>query len=737
MITFLTFVCVCAGEIAPIEARVSPHAGRPTIFINGDPEAPLLYHLTGRLSTNPWLPEAREHLRQFAGAGYRLFGCEVGLASIWRRDRLDIDLVRRQLRAIREVRKDAGVLLRLFVEPPGWWLEDHPQERAGFTLIPDTRVPEKVRIRPQEWQRVSYASQAWRDDAGRQIALLLEGLAASPEGDALFAVLLCGGEWGEWFYPGFEYEPDNGPAMTLHFRQWLRRKYSQDRALQKAWNDDAVALDTALVPGIEERFSTSERMFRDPQREQKVIDYYRCHQELVADVPLHFCHLVKRTWPRPILVGLFHAYFFHLTHQASGGHLEMRRVLASPDVDFLSSPFSYEFNARFLGGTGHFRCLSATIRRSGKLWMNENDHPSFVGDHFGRPEPFAPSNVGDSLVTMRRNTAHCYTTGQGMWWFDFGPAGQHGAGGWWSHPDLMKEARAELDLARRLLDRPYASAADVLLVYDTNCFHYLAPMYLGVYHQSSRWDRTETLAFEAANETVADAYKSGAVFDTVLLDDLPQIDLSPYRLIVFAFTPYMTDSHVDFVRKSVMVPGRTVVWVYAPGYTDGTKLSTERISEVVGMRIEKSSISLPPQLLLRAESMCKDFPEKRINVTVQDAWVSPTFRVADPEADTIGYYGGSRDIALARKTVNGVTVWYSALPLKDPEFLRELFRQGNAHIYNERNDPFHASTSIAWIHSETGGKRTIHLRSGRALDLDLLPWSTVVFDAETGEHLLE
>jgi hypothetical protein len=414
----------------------------------------------------------------------------------------------------------------------------------------------------------------------------------------------------------------------------------------------------------------------------------------------------------------------------------MRRVLDSPNVDFLSSPFSYEFNARFLGGSGHYRCLSATIRRSGKIWLNENDHPSLVGDHFGRPGPFAPTTVEGSVSTMRRNTAHCYTTGSGMWWFDFGPAGKHGAGGWWSHPVLLKEAGRQLDLARRILDRPHAPAADVLLVYDTSCFYYLAPMYLGIHHQSSRWDRTETLSFEAINETVADAYKSGAVFDTLLLDDLPEIDLSPYKVIVFAFTPYLYDSHVQFIRQSVLTPGRTVVWVYAPGYTDGVGLQTQRISDIVGIRVEKTSIALPPQLLLRENSICPGFPETRINTTIQDAWTTPLFHVFDTGAESLGYYGGSQEIALARKTDNGITVWYSALPLKNPALLREIFRQGGAHIYNEKNDAFHASTDIAWIHTETGGNRNIRLRNGRILSFDLAPWSTVVFDAQTGEILL-
>ncbi len=524
--------------------------------------------------------------------------------------------------------------------------------------------------------------------------------------------------------------------MTAHFRAWLTRKYGSDDALRAAWRDDAVSLATATVPGVDARFKTAQRMFRNPETEQWAIDYYQCHQELVAETPLHFCRIAKRAWPRPVLVGVFHGYLFHLTHQASGGHLEMQRVLASPDVDFLSSPLSYEFNARFLGGSGHYRCLMASVRAHGKLWMNENDHPTLVGDHFGRPGPFAPTTVEDSVATMRRNTAHCYTHGAGMWWFDFGKAGGHGAGGWWKEPALMQEAGRLLQLSRGLLKHPYAPVADALLVYDTECFYYLSPMYLGVYHQSNHWERSETLSFEALNETMGDAFKSGVVFDTVHRADLPRMDLNPYRAIVFAFTPYLSDEDIAFIREKVLTPGRSVVWVYAPGYTDGKSLSVERVAQIVGMNVRESSVNLPPQLLLREGSLCPGFPEKRINTIIQDAWTAPTFQVVDPEAQPLGYYGGSREIAMARKDTGENTIWYCALPLRDPAIMREIFRQGGCHVYNENNDVLHAGGTVLWIHSETGGPRRIVLRNNKELRLELEPWSTVILDAETGERLL-
>src|SRR5690606_20301919 len=113
---------------ASMGSWVEPYMGRQTIFIDGKPEAPLIYSLVGGISGEPWRPEAQKYLGDFAGHGYRLLGCETSLGRIWQPDGLDVDYVRQQIRAVQQVRPDARILLRLVVAAPGWWVEQHPGE---------------------------------------------------------------------------------------------------------------------------------------------------------------------------------------------------------------------------------------------------------------------------------------------------------------------------------------------------------------------------------------------------------------------------------------------------------------------------------------------------------------------------------------------------------------------------------------------------------------------------------
>ncbi len=680
--------------------------GRSVIVVDGEPMAPLVYALTegGRFT---WGETPSRNLRNFAEQGFRLFQIDVWFRDIWAEDEtLDMATVCKQIRGVLEACPDALIFIRLHVDAPPWWTVKYPEECVQYASGPvDEKAGDTGRAR-----RNSLASQPWRAQATNQLRAFCRSLSDSPEGNCVIGLHLAGGVYGEWHYWGFPEEPDTGQAMTHRFRAWLVDTYGTEGALRAAWRDESVSFTTAAVPGMALRERTCDGMFRQPAAERPVIDYGRCHQENTADVVLHFCRVAKESWPRPLVTGAFYGYFFYMYDMVSGGHLELERVLDSPHIDYLSAPFSYELSARSLGGTGHLRCLTESISLHGKLWLSELDHATHLGDVFGNTPPYRQITPEDSVAVMRRNVAQSLLRGHGLWWYDFGPKGD---GGWWDCPELLAEVKDLKARGERMLARPHRPVADVLYVYDTECFYYLGLPKPGM----------DPFSRVAVNDSLVAAYHTGAMIDTVLLSDLPLVDLDRYRVVVFAHTPLLRSDVRTFVRDRVQATGRTVVFIHAPGYTDGENLSLDRLSETVGMKMVQASLDGVPAVVTSLGGLSNG----RYSLTES---ANPMFAVDDEQATALGKFEGTTHVALARIEKADHTIWYSALPLTNADVLRTILREAGAHIYVDTGDVVLATADTVCIHSVDGGSRALRLPGGGQIETVLPPRSTTFFDLD-------
>ena len=119
--------------------------------------------------------------------------------------------------------------------------------------------------------------------------------------------------------------------------------------------------------------------------------------------------------------------------------------------------------------------------------------------------------------------------------------------------------------------------------------------------------------------------------------------------------------------------------------------------------------------------------------------VSPLFEIDDAGVEVLGRYQGSDAVAVARKKQPDYTVVYAALPLRGPGMMRKLFREAGAHIYNDADDVVIAGGGIVCVatREDAGGPRTIHLRNGKQVELDMKPGTTVILDEHTGEILFD
>ena len=707
------------------------------MVINGKVQYPMIHALTdvpsGRWS---WEELPQHNIRNFCESGLRLYQLDLFLEHIWpSEDVFDLTLARKQVAGVLAVCPEASVIFRFHLRAPDWWKKAHPEE---WVVYADTDYAEEqqyglLRIIEHDnspVRRVSMASTKWKEAVTEKFIRFLEEFSRTPEGDALAGIQVANGVYGEWHNWGFyDNEPDVSKPMTQAFRAWLREKYGTLEDLRRAWNEPDATFDTAEAPGMDQR--QTDGLFRDLKSERAVIDFYECMHQVVADNIIHFADTLKAHWPRPIIAGTFYGYYFStFGRQAAGGHLQLQRILQAESIDYLSGPQAYGPDSIELGDPYRSRSLIASVRLHKKLWLDEMDvEPKIPLLKYNNYE----KRVQESVADVRRNTAFTYTKGMGLWYYDFNISGvdldgythlMSGSQGNWDHPVVMRQIETMRNLFQeRSLADPYKSDADVLMVYDTDSFYYTASL------RGS--DPVSTTLID--HNTLA-AFRSGIVFDPVHIDDLPHLDLSPYRVVVFGNTFALSNEERAFIRKSVAAEGRQLIWFYSPGFINESSASAglDQVEALTGFKLTPLSLDRAPEIIFDETTGIDPG-----SYVLGDQPISPLFAVRDPAAQAFATFSASGDTAIARKAFQDHTSWFVSLPSKATDPMRFILHQAGAHVYGDGDAIFYSGGGVLVLHTLSGGPRNVTLRSGKSVHLDLPEGpATVLIDNQSGKILL-
>ncbi len=684
----------------------------PGLEIDGRVVPPVLYGLSDIPGSNSNTAQAQRNIARFHEAGIDLVNVDTGLHLGWHKATpFEPDAILSEIGSVLEANPEARVLVRLHMNPPYWWLRDHPEEcviyRTKTGDVHGIDNGESDRLIANDFARhirVSLASKAWLNDASEKLKLLCEALGDSPEGKALLGIQVACGGYGEWHQWG----TDVSRPMKEHFREFLKQKYTTDEALQKAWHDPAVTFETAgFQPEIWSK--ADDGCFRDPRFSQHVMDAQRAIQSTVPHAILRFCRVIKEHLPE-VLVGAFYGYYLGCGPTAAIlGHLQVETLYREKQsIDFLCGPFCYLEN-RKPEGVPMQRGLLESNRLRDMLWLTEMDqHPESV-DYLGGDIQYKDSTV----ATLRRNVLQPLLAGQGLWYYDHRvipkfvaerpelarAASIYRKRGWWEEGYLMDEIQALQGIARELAGKPYEAAADVLIVYAPEAYYC----------------RTCPVGDEyALHEAVA---RAGVAYDCIYLSELPLAELSRYRCVIMADCHFLTPEQRQ--RARALLKDTHTLWLYAAGFCDSESLAVENISETVGITVKKS------------EDATRQAPPPEGRPRLGTDGPLPRLAAEDPEAEALAYYENGQ-VAAAKK---GKDIWFG-LPSVDCESMKEILRSCGAHGYVESGDPVMAGHGLVAIHCVKGGELTLTLKNGKRLTISTAPHTTAVFDSQTGERRL-
>jgi hypothetical protein len=612
-----------------------------------------------------------------------------------------------KMQRIAAIAPKAWLVMRFWLNVPGWWLAQNPDEciRHFDGLAPD--------------RDASMGSQKWIADLSEFLKAVVVAAEHSPAGKRVLGYSLMCGHGGEWIYPGAgggRLGDYSRPAVE-YWRGWLRAKYGP-----QAW------IDNAPIPTPDERGRSLPGLLRDPQLDQRVIDFDEAFSEMIADNILALARMIKGVTGGRRLVGVFYGYLLWQTGLvnalANNGHLAFRKLLESHEVDFFTSFPSYD--VREPGSAAPILFPVESIQAAGKLVFDECDNRTHLTggtvpirsqlmrdqrDPANGPQLWSGmwnicgmEDQGQALSVIRREYAHHLIRGCSWWWFDM-------AGHWYASPEIAAEFKKQVEISNKSLEWDMSSCSQVAGVASgiSPASHSMTRMY--------DVDPQASLVELNADMSTREMYKAGAPIDWWMPEDLSRPEMAQYRAFYFHNATVLTDAHrkaVDALKRD----GRALIFVGYPGLVAGGALDAKAASDTVGIRLKLVNTRAAARLPIKDYNL-SCMKEALANLVLGGGViVSPRLIVDDPDAQIIATWPDGEPAA-AVKHYKDWTAYYFPVPPNNAYVFRGIFRDAGVHIYthNTCRDIVYANKSLLAIHSNHYGQPVTLPRPARVTDL--------------------
>ena len=725
----LLAVCtLLMGQLSPAGADLPPVPG-PIVRVVDVLDVPTFVVGDAPFTTpcfETYVPEQR-YFEQFAAAGTRLFSFNTNVAACdyghskptWLGpDEWDYSDFDERMQRVLAAKPDALVIPRVNLGTPRWWLDVHPEAleilHTGSPLYTDpNRNPTLPKGRPFP----SVASPEWRRDIGMALERFLDHIHNAPYAGHIFGYFLAGLDTEEW-YPwssGSDELSGYSPPTQAAFRAWLRAKYGTDEALQASWSDRSVTLDSAVVPPFEARYDTTSGALRNPATKMPVIDFYQFYNEIIPETIDYFAAIVKRKTAGTKVVGAFYGYMYEFRGDPEYGHNALSKYVRSPNLDFMFVTASYG-NRDFGRGGDYTRSPAYTLQLHDKLWYHDNDVISFRA-----PEVMRARGMHESATWSQDTRHHMKVLGytdtpeksQWMYRRSMGFALCQGAfesffdlhGGYYDDPKLLEEV-SRLNRVAEVAKRYYRrSCSEILVVSDEVSCAYAT-------------FRSPLLETNLLNPQIS-LVKMGAPADHILVDDLPLIDATQYKMVIFLNCYHLTADSRALIEEKLKRDGKLLVWCYAAGLFDGNHQSLDTMNALMGMTVgpDSSNRDGKHQILITADAL-----GARGDTVGPATALGETFVVNDPDSTAWGVIPNTDQVVLAEKALSGWSSVYTVTADLPPGIYRALAKRAGVHIFNDRDDTLYANESFVTLHADGAGERVV-----------TFPWACDVVDMITEE----
>lgn len=620
-----------------------------------------------------------------------------------------------------EAAPDAGIILNFNVIWPSDWVELNPDHawldasgRRGYGMAGHFRGFGEDLPPGHRWWPSPYSTPALEDAAGIIRAFLGE-VRDSPYADRVVGCFISGGHDGQFFTANW---PDHSPTGVRAFRDWLRKRYGDDDGLRKAWHRPHASLDTVEIPYMSVRPNHPETLsFLDPTEHQDVVDYRRFSSEQGMVIKEYFARVFKDEMGDDTLA---------MTWQMGGGRGDgTHSVFLKSDVlDILIPQPSYEL--RIPGYYGGLSAPLASYNLHGKLAVKELDLRTWLRS--GGAEVFN-QRLGAAMTpewwrnVNRKEIGQMIAAGHGYWYYDIG--GTH-----FRDLDMLDEIKATRLIADELVRQDAANfKPDVAVIVSEGSQYWGYPTRRG----RAGWLTLQNYAFKSLKT-------SGVPYAEYFLEDmLTHKAVADHRVVVFLDAWRLTDEERTYIASKLKGDGRTLVWIYAPGFISDAGPSTAALSEMVGMRVETKPAFARTDAYwsdeedvfsagmyglqgmgesFRAMHTLAEGPHRLFDVQ--------RFYINDPEASVLARYRDGEAAIAVRRFPDWTSVYVAAPAGLQARLLNNIAREAGAYVLTEPGQAIEMNKNFISIHGMRNAEHRLQL-----------PFTATVRSLDTGETITE
>lgn len=455
---------------------------------------------------------------------------------------------------------------RVHMGPPRDWMRAHPEELMVYWKGPTD--PEEIRAmvgtsyqdavgadggaKPYPDQRISMqsiSSPIWLHDALEAWEKLIRHLEESPYADRIIGYVPQFGNhgecvwWGAWRDQGDGRRGDFGIHHRTLFFDWALEKYNSLEALRDAWHIPDLTRENCSVTTPPERWSWGGKKLRDVllADDQRQVDCNEFHCKCCFDAIEAFGKRAKEVSGK--LVGAIYGY---LQAETVGydGHAAIDRAINSPYIDFCGSPKGYHYC--MAGEPGSSQGPAQSFCRK-MMWIEENDCRSH---HAMALDPArSPANLEETITCFWREMYRALTFGHGFWWTNL--LGYRDD--WFTDEGLIAMFKEQTKFYKKWAPKPRKSVTEVLFVEDEQSYVHMT--------QLSGMQRGLRLRLER------ELRLSGVPVDHYRVNDMLEMDLSQYKMIVFTHAFVMPQETWKKIEQRIR-PDACIIWNYAAGMMD-------------------------------------------------------------------------------------------------------------------------------------------------------------------------